>query len=200
MSTVLLQSLTYDTHSIYNNYLFSANLTPLTILTPQSPICLLFIITPQAQNYYSLLHPFLYLALLYALVSLEFTYLAILSSFVMLGSIWAFFYNDVFWGFDIVEVVVSILLFLSLLKYHKFFSLSVLTYLSLLVLIVFKFQTIDSFHTFSNSIQVNPTPNISLRTWFVSFFGIFYTKYNYRVRKRYMFFINPPLKLNMYHL
>ena len=145
----------FDWYTCTLNYLFSPDSIPLLLSLPCLFFCLTFTLSIQNQVYYSLLHPTMYLLILNFLTNYYYPTLTTLCLFLMLGAVWAYFYNSVFWSFDVVEAITVFLITVTLVRYHTCAHAITFTGLFLFFLTMFKLQLIDSFHSFSkNSIEL----------------------------------------------
>lgn len=137
-------------------YLFSANLTLTGLTFNQSFVYFAIVASQQNQNHYSLLHPILYIVILTYIINSNHTLTVILWLFLTLGTIWAYFYNNIFWCFDFIEFITIYLIAVVLIGYHIPQSANLLIYLMVFFLTIFKFQLIDSFHSFVKSTHTLP--------------------------------------------
>jgi len=137
-------------------YLFSANLTLTGLIFNQSFLYGAIVASQQNQNHYSLLHPILYVVILIYIINFNHMLMVILWHFLALGAIWAYFYNNIFWCFDIIELIAIHFIMVVLVGYHISQSANLLIYLIVFFLTVFKFQLIDSFHSFLKPTRILP--------------------------------------------
>lgn len=155
MFTFFFNTHCFDWYTCTLSYLFSPEAVSLFLILPCLFFCLTFTLSVQNQVYYSLLHPVMYLLILSFLTNYYYPTLTTLCLFLMLGAIWAYFYNSIFWSFDVVETVTVFLIIITLVRYHTCSHVITFTNLVLFFLTMFKFQLIDSFHSFSrNNIEL----------------------------------------------
>lgn len=161
----LLTSLT-PFHLHTSCVLFTALVQCMLLMFKQSGCGVLLPFNALGQEFYSLIHPFLFALLVFALLYLDILGILVSSLFILLGANWALFFNDGLWCFDIVEVLSLFIVFALLLTTHTHFLIYVYG-VSFAIVEFFRFTSTNSYHVFGGGCSVEPnafaTPTCSVR-------------------------------------